>query len=348
MLIAAQIIVILIIVASVAYLAATGFGLHLIKQGQRPFDAAALEADGGKYITTSDGRVVEYFVSGSTDRAAKVVVNLHGSGTEAMEQHRLYAPICEALGIRGIAIGLPGYGFSDMQPGRQVKNWPIDDLDAVFAQEGVDTFMITGHSQGNPHAMAAAYHFGDRCEGLGLYAPLLPADLCKEIGIEGAIGMNSLPTTDALRKWYMAWYFTVFHLSLVVFSPWLALKSLERVTPKLSQEPKLKERFRDSIQRANIRGSVGGAWESAFDVCFEWGFDPRLIPTKNVCVWHAADDNLCPPEHGRWLAEMFQDKDGVKVNYRADNQGYGHFTYSRGEFIEAENSLINALLEGCS
>jgi pimeloyl-ACP methyl ester carboxylesterase len=50
--------------------------------------------------------------------------------------------------VRGIAISLPGYGYTDMKPGRKVLDWANEDLLAVLDQEGVDEFMITGHSQG--------------------------------------------------------------------------------------------------------------------------------------------------------------------------------------------------------
>jgi hypothetical protein len=82
------------------------------------------------------------------------------------------------------------------------------------------------------------------------------------------------------------------------------------------------------------------------DVAYEFQFDVREIQTKNVCVWHAADDKYCPPEHGKWLAEMFQARDGVRVDFRADDLGQCHFTYNTGKFIEPENSMIKSLLEG--
>ena len=59
------------------------------------------------------------------------------------------------------------------------------------------------------------------------------------------------------------------------------------------------------------------------------------------------DDTLCPPEIGRWLAEMFRAKAGVKVHFRDDDVGFGHFTYSRGEFAEPGGSMVKALLDGC-
>jgi hypothetical protein len=55
----------------------------------------------------------------------------------------------------------------------------------------------SNHSpQGNPHAKAAAYHFGDRCIGLGMNAPLLPNDVTNDIGIVGALGYEQFRKTE--------------------------------------------------------------------------------------------------------------------------------------------------------
>jgi pimeloyl-ACP methyl ester carboxylesterase len=205
--------------------------------------------------------------------------------------------------------------------------------------------MITGHSQGNPHAMAAAYHFGQRCVGLGLNAPLLPADITKELGLKGALGMDSLFMTHTLKRFYMAWYFGVFYLMLDLLSPFIPMIGIRQTCPALAKDDAYLKIARATLKRANIRGTIGNTWESAKDVCFDWGFELRLIETKNICVWHAADDNLNPPEQGQWLATHFKGK-GANVNFRNDNQGFGHFTFSRGEFLQPEHSMIKALLEG--
>jgi len=158
------------------------FGRRLRSCGQAPFDAVDLEAEGGQFAVTADGRFVEYFVYGTTDPEAGVVVNMHGSGLEARFEVALYQSICDELGVRGIAISLPGYGCTDMKPGRKVLDWANEDLLAVLDREDVEEFMITGHSLGTPHAMAAAYAHPGRCVGLGLNAPLLPTAVCHEEG----------------------------------------------------------------------------------------------------------------------------------------------------------------------
>lgn len=86
-----------------------------------------------------------------------------------------------------------------MKPGRQVVDWPREDLEAVLKKEGVEKFMIMGHSQGTAHAMAAAYYFQERCEGFGLNAPLLPTKVSKEEDIITAIGSDSLPNTASSK-----------------------------------------------------------------------------------------------------------------------------------------------------
>ena len=323
------------------YLILLFMGLYLLKKGPLPFDEKALGKDGGKYVETGDSRKVEYFVFGNLEPESKVIICIHGSGPEAVSEIDFNEKCCIELGLKGIAISLPGYGYTDMKPGRQAIDWPKEDLAAVLKKEEVDKFMIMGHSQGTVHAMAAAYYYPERCEGFGLNAPLLPSKVSKEEGIVSAIGSDSLPNTATIQKFYMAWYFAVMHLMLVKMSPWLPLKAMKMASTTVTFKI-----MRDTLKRAVIRGSVGGTYETAHDVCYDWGFDPRNIKNGNICIWHASDDNLCPPEIGKWLSDYYQNKLGVKVNFRADNLGYGHFTYKQGEFLEPEQSMIKALLEG--
>ena len=45
--------------------------------------------------------------------------------------------------------------------------------------------------------------------------------------------------------------------------------------------------------------------------------DPRTIKVSKVVVWYSADDDDCPPAHGKWLADFFNAKTRVL-------EGYGH------------------------
>ena len=157
------------------YLFLQSIGLYLLKKGPSPFDVKALENDGGKFAETEKGRKVEYFVFGNLQDSSKVLICMHGSGPEARSEVAFNQKSCTELGIKGIAISIPGYGYTDMKPGRKVVDWPKEDLAAVLQKEAVNKFMIMGHSQGTVHAMAAAYYYPNRCEGFGVYCQPLAA-----------------------------------------------------------------------------------------------------------------------------------------------------------------------------
>jgi hypothetical protein len=82
--------------------------------------------------------------------------------------------------------------------------------------------------------------------------------------------------------------------------------------------------------------------------CYEWGFNPREIQATNVCIWHAQDDNTCPPEPGQWLADFLASRDGVQANFRDEDEGCGHLTFCRGQYALPETSMIAAMLLGRS
>jgi pimeloyl-ACP methyl ester carboxylesterase len=326
---------------TMVYLIFSVIGRYLLKKGQQPIDYERLKKDGGKYAETEDNRKVEYFVFGNLAPQSSVIICIHGSGPEAMSEVAFNEKSCIKLGLKGIAISLPGYGYTDMKPGRRVVDWPKEDLAAVLKQEAVDHFLIMGHSQGTVHAMAAAYYYPNRCKGLGLNAPLLPSKLSKEEGLVSAIGSDSLPKTETIEQLYMAWYFALMHLVLVKLTPWLPLKAIKtQITPKTLKI------MGTTLKRSVIRGSVGGTYETAHDVCYDWGFDPRTINNKNICIWHASDDTFCPPELGKWLCDYYQHSLGIRVNFRADKLGQGHFTYKQGIFLEPEQSMIKVLMDG--
>ena len=211
-------------------------GMAMLKRGQKPFNAKALQQDGGHLLKNKFGRKIEYVVFGDQAQNTNVIITLHGSGPEAMSEATLHEQACNALNVKGIAISLPGFGYTDIKPGRQIQDWPREDLQPILDKEAVGDFMITGHSQGTPHAMAAALHFKKRCVGLGLNAPFLPANLTKELGLKGAPGMDSLFTTKTLKRFYMAWYFGIFYLMLDLFCPWIPMMGLRQTCPAVVKD----------------------------------------------------------------------------------------------------------------
>ncbi|MCY9870470.1 alpha/beta hydrolase [Vibrio barjaei] len=314
------------------------WGILLRRRGMLPIDNKQLVNDELRTTTTKDGRTVSYCVYGSDEPSAPVVVNMHGSGLECGFERSNYAHVCQALHCRGIAISLPGCGFSDEKPGRRVVDWPAEDLEAVLNAENVNTFHITGHSQGTPHAMAAALHFKERCIGLGLNAPLLPTKLCRELGTRSTIGTGGTPTSTKLYTYAMGWYFSFFQMVFGLLPPKLASTPIRKGFPKVQADKELINKFENSMRRAVVRGTTGATWETAQDTCFEWGFDVRDLKHRNAHVWHSEDDSAIPFEQGQWLAEH------LNASYKSKSEGYGHMTYCAGKYLEPKHSLIAALI----
>ena len=299
-----------------------------------------LVAAGMKTATMTDGRRVAWKDYGETSQSAPVVINIHGSGLEAGFEETVHAKACQDLGVRGLAISLPGCGYSDQKPGRIVKDWPMEDLAAVLEAENIDRFFITGHSQGTPHAMAAAMAYPERCIGLGLNAPLLPSALVNELKLGKTIGTGFTPTSSTLKSFWMGWYFGMMHLVLGVFPPsWIA-GFITKGLPKVQADKELQSRFHASMKRSVVRGACGGVWETAQDTCFEWGIDITQLQHTNACVWHADDDTAIPAFQGKWLAQH------LNADYRHEAEGYGHMTYTVGLYRTAESSMIKQLMNG--
>ena len=320
-------------------------GLIIKKQGQSKINEASIIRDAAKLVKDKNGRQIKYFLYGSSDMNAPVIINMHGSGLDGTFEKAVHSLACVDEGVRGIAISLPGVGNTDMKKGRKVVDWPTEDLQAVLDAEKIDTFMITGHSQGNPHAMAATYHFGDRVTGLGLNAPLLPNDVTRDIGIPGALAYESLKTTKELDQPLNAYWFFGIYLYVDLFAPWAPTETLVSMGKNVHTDTALVEMMRYTFGRSMIRGSAANTWESALDVAYIWGFDPRKIKTKNICVWHASDDTACPPEIGAWLAKYYTEQ-GAHVNYKNDDIGFNHMTFCSSHYRKAENSMVKALLDG--
>ena len=316
------------------------WGLRIRDQGMRSLGLDEVSASGQLLATGKNGRQIAYCTYGKQDPAAPVVINMHGSGLEAGFERDTFEQVCVALECRGIAISLPGCGFTDEKPGRQVKDWPLDDLDAVLNSEGVNQFHITGHSQGTPHAMAAALYFPARCIGLGLNAPLLPTKLCEEIGAKSTIGTGRTPTSIKLKRASTGWYFSVFRIVFEVLPASLVANAITRAFPKVKADHELVNRVKASMRRSIVRGTSGATWESAQDTCFDWGFDVRDVRNENAFVWHSDDDNTIPSEQGKWLAQH------LSANHRHASEGYGHMTYCAGQYQEPQKSLVAALLWG--
>jgi len=327
-------------------------GLLIWIRGELPLSKILWENDHAKYVTTSVSsssdstsstrprRTIEYFVWGSTQPNATVMVVCHGSNTTGKYLNEfLYPhPTMVALNVKVISPSFPGHGGSDAQPFRRIHDWPKDDLMPILEAEQVDTFFVQGTSYGTAHAMAVASHFGGgqttgrRCLAMGLHVPYLPEPICREFKFH----------TDADYLWsqstlMQAWILlpSLSLLSLLQSQLAKGLSLLKEGPLVQAENPQLIRALQADVQRSFLRGPVGQVYEMFNATTNQQWPDPRTIDCQNVAIWYAQDDGACPPAHGKWLADVFTQKtqEGTKlnINIRSEKKGLGHFTYMGNE-----------------
>jgi pimeloyl-ACP methyl ester carboxylesterase len=116
-----------------------------------------------------DGRNLAYCVWG--DPNGRPMFLFHGSPGS-----RVFAPnpfTTEESGIQLITVDRPGYGRSDRQPGRQMRDWTAD-VEALAGSLGIQEFSVMGHSSGGPYALACAFALPDRVKHVALVSSVAP------------------------------------------------------------------------------------------------------------------------------------------------------------------------------
>lgn len=312
-----------------------------------PIDVNKIIQDGGKFIQLNDGRIVEYFVYGSEDPNAPVLLEINGSGGTGWMFKELEG-ITKALkqyNVKAISISVPGHGYSSTQINRTIGNWPKDDVEPVLNAEGITgNFWVEGTSYGTSHAMAVAHYFGERVEKLHLHVPYLPIEIRKEKGWK-------LYGADDAMKCQPDWVKSI--CSCRAFCCISCVCCCHKRCPGMFYDENGKK-VSDGLKALNLpdhysveakdvdRSAALGPYGTIHNSLIpttstNWGFDPREIQTKKVIISYGEDDQQSPAEHGKFLADFFTDKNDVvcKVNV---GKGMGHSNHVlkmvSGEFIK--------------
>ena len=291
---------------------------------------AQIAAKGCRSVRADDGRVVEYSVTGSTRSDARTVVAGYFAATE---EPLAWKQAYDALNIRMINVSLPGLGMSSLHPGRRVADWPKTDLDPILEAEGVGDFDVYGVSYGTIHAMAVAQHYGEARVGtMGLRVPYFGLPLSEELGLPD--GQPRMPVTRdverntlEVRRWRVGFARS---MGLPVDEEDADLAPSEGFEALLDSMAEPQARSFAAMGRdypeeleALTRNPIPPKalmYMMARDVGLDLpGLDPRNVALSGnrVVVWYAADDEDCPPSHGKWLAEHFRARTRVF-------EGYGH------------------------
>jgi pimeloyl-ACP methyl ester carboxylesterase len=235
----------------------------------------------GGTVDLHDGRRLGYAEWGVADGTP--VLGFLGTSLSSLAHLGEEAP--RAAGVRLVLVDRPGYGCSDLQPGRALLDWPSDVAELADAL-GIERFAVFGMSGGGPHAAACGYALPDRVSAVGLVSS--PGPVWDRPELRYSLPPHRQPLVDlALRDRRV-----------------VARRLLEDCRAELEEarrepgdgdvaDPDLRERLRAALLESAARGPEGYAHDLLLLFVSPWGFAPEeiFVPTR---IWHGDRDPAVP------------------------------------------------------
>jgi pimeloyl-ACP methyl ester carboxylesterase len=209
------------------------------------------------------------------------------------------------LGVRLIVADRPGFGLSDLQPGRTLLDWP-DDVAELANALGIDRFGIVGVSGGGPYTLACAYKLPHRLTAVAIAGGSGPVD--ETANLEGSARERHIGYILARRAPWL--------LRLVIALARNPQRNPARFQAQFSagaagadraimERPAIKEMFINSYTEATRQGVRAFADEVTL-ASKPWGFPLQDIRIP-VHLWHGEEDRSTPIAMARAIAAAIQD-----------------------------------------
>jgi pimeloyl-ACP methyl ester carboxylesterase len=238
-------------------------------------------------VELRDGRVLAYDEWGPADGFP--VLGFLGTPLSRVAHLGEEAP--KAAEVRLILVDRPGYGRSDLQPGRTLLDWPTD-IAELAAALGLDRFAVFGMSGGGPHAAACAHSLADRVSALALVSS--PGPVWDRRDLRYSLPLHRQPLIELAARDREA-------AKRVLLED--CRRELGRVargdeSDDASTDPVIRERLRAAALKATPEGY---AQDLVLLFISPWGFTPEEIsvPTQ---IWHGDRDPAVPFAIGEFFA----------------------------------------------
>jgi pimeloyl-ACP methyl ester carboxylesterase len=249
-------------------------------------------------IRLNDGRRLGYAEFG--DPGGRPLFYCHGFPASRLEA-ALLDPAARRCGVRVVAADRPGFGLSDFQAGRRIRNWP-DDVAALADVLGIDRFAIVGVSGGGPYALACARFIPRRLTAVGVVCGLGPVG--EPWALRDMLWSRRLVFVLARRA---PWLLSLVHRDL--FAPLLRRRP-DAILSMISRASVAADRrvlARTDVGRAllasireAVRAGPDGMRHELQLYTRAWGFRPEEIDVT-VDLWHGETDPIVPVAHTRVL-----------------------------------------------
>ena len=241
-------------------------------------------------IHLRDGRALAYAEWG--DSGGAPVFLFHGSPGS-----RLFRPSEAATassGARLVTADRPGYGRSNLDPGRTMLDW-ADDVAELADALDIDHFTAVGTSSGGPYALVCAVKLPAHVSRVALVSTVVPLDEVPTAWEEldekehELVELARHDPTQAVK-------------AVAEGAGWLLERPemfLEFPRPdpdqKLLEDPEVRAMYLEQIIEAVRPGLDGYGWDEVVERN-PWGF--RLADVKaEVYLWHGDQDPYIPRSH---------------------------------------------------
>jgi pimeloyl-ACP methyl ester carboxylesterase len=251
-------------------------------------------------VLAPDGRSL--CVESGGDPTGRPVL-VHGGTPNSRLMAEPWLEDAEHRGIHIISYDRPGYGGSTAQPGRSVADC-ANDVRTIADAFGIDRLAVWGASGGGPHALACAALLPDlvyAVASIASLAPYGPPDLDYFTGM-GQANVDDiklfLDDPAAAREKSVQDRRDVLLRTPETVHTGLASLLSPADAAVLSYEM---ASFFVSSAKDGLAPGDQGWWDDACAHMAPWGFefDAIRIPVQ---LWHGAQDQFVPFQHGQWLA----------------------------------------------
>jgi pimeloyl-ACP methyl ester carboxylesterase len=247
-----------------------------------------------------DGRRLGFAQYGRPD--GEPLFYFHGHPGSRLEAQFADAAAAEA-GFQVIALDRPGYGLSDFQSGRALRDWPSDVAEAADLL-GLATFSVAGASGGGPYALACAWRMADRVTRAAVISGVGPYDVR---GItSGMRWQNRAGFRLGSRFPALASAIARSMHRGISQDPQRTIDAIARaMSPAdadIIRRPDVRDLLIADVTEAFRQGSSGAAWDIVV-LGRPWGFPLREIAPE-VHLWQGEADTLVPPAMGRYQASQ--------------------------------------------
>ncbi len=262
-----------------------------------------------RMMMLSDGRALAYAEYG--DAAGAPFVFMHGVPSSRLAAAMFHEAACRR-GIRLIAPDRPGYGLSDVQPGRTILDWPRD-VSELADQLGLRQFGVIGISGAVPYLLACAVAIPERLSHVAILSGLGPLE---EPGVMNGMNRESaalyrlaLRSPRVGRLWMKMLAQTAKRSPLLVYRQQLSY--LPEVDRAVFERPEMRDLRLADFAEAFKQGATGAGQEAVLHMS-KWGFALSDVPVT-VFLWQGDQDRHHPLAMGRFLARAIPNVHAVFV-----------------------------------